>query len=101
MAYKQLRTGGGTYLKWDVPKEIEGVIAGYEAGMYKEKPTVHVVVTQDDGTQVKCPVHATISSVNNIEAPIGSRLKLVFKGKEVGKSGTKYNNIEAFLDVPG
>lgn len=101
MAYKQLRTGGGNYLKWDVPKTVEGIIAGYEAGEYQGKPTLHVILTQDNGVQVSCPVHKTISSVNSIEAPVGSRLKLVFKSKEVGKSGTKYNNIEAFLDVPG
>lgn len=100
MAFKQLRQGGGNYTKWDKPKTVEGRILGYESGEYKGKPTIHVVLQQSDGTTTKCPVSAAISSVNNIEAPVGSQLRLVYKGKATGKSGQQYNDIEAFLEVP-
>jgi len=98
MAYRQLRTGGGNYVKWDTPKVIEGVILGYEAGEYKNKPTLHVIIKQDDGVVVKAPVSAAISSVNSAEAPIGGRLRLTYKGKEKGKAGQTYNDITAEYD---
>lgn len=100
MAFRQLKSQGGNYVKWDTPKTVKGRLVGFQKGRYKDKDTVTVILVQDDGTQIKVNGTSNMENAGLYNEQPGVVVELVFKGKKTGKSGNVFADIDVFVDSP-
>jgi hypothetical protein len=99
--FRQLRgSGGGTYVKWDTPKTVKGVLVGFEEKLYKGQKTTTIVLKQADGSVIKVNGSANIAYSGLYSEEPGVTVELVFKGKGTTKGGQSYNDIEVYVDSP-
>lgn len=98
--FRQLKTSGGTYVKWDAPKTVKGRLVGFERGSYKGQSTTTVVLKQEDGVEIKVSGSANIQNSGLYNEQPGVMVELVFKGKGQTKGGQAYNDIDVFVDSP-
>lgn len=100
MAFRQLKTGGGNFVKWDTPKTVKGRLIGFERGSYKGQPTTTVLLKGEDGVDFKVPGSANIANSGLYNEQPGVMVEIVFKGKGTTKGGQTYNDIDVFVDSP-
>ena len=100
MAFRQLKTSGGNFVKWDTPKTVKGRLVGFQQGSYKGQPTTTILLKQDDGTDIKVPGSANIANSGLYNEQPGVMVEFVFKGKGTTKGGQTYNDIDVFVDSP-
>jgi hypothetical protein len=100
MAFKQLRGSGGTYIKWDAPKTVKGILVGFEQGTYQGRPTTAILLKQEDGSVVKVGGSANIANSGLYNEQPGVTVEFVFKGKGKTKGGQPFNDIEVYVDSP-
>ena len=98
--FRQLKTGGGNFVKWDTPKTVKGRLVGFQQGSYKGQPTTTILLKQDDGTDIKVPGTANIANSGLYNEQPGVMVEFVFKGKGTTKGGQTYNDIDVFVDSP-
>lgn len=100
MAFRQLKTQGGNYVKWDTPKTVKGRLVGFQRGEYKGKPTMTVILVGQDGVQFKVSGSANIENSGLYNEQPGVTVELVYKGKGTTKAGVPFNDIDVFVDSP-
>ncbi len=101
MAFRQLRgSGGGTYVKWDTPKTVKGILVGFENKLYKGQQTTTIILKDETGAIVKVNGSASIANSGLYNEQPGVTVEFVFKGKGQTKAGVQFNNIEVYVDSP-
>lgn len=100
MAFRQLKTSGGNFVKWDTPKTVKGRLVGFQQGSYKGQPTTTIILKGDDGVEFKVPGSANIANSGLYNEQAGVMVEFVFKGKGTTKGGQTYNDIDVFVDSP-
>jgi hypothetical protein len=98
--FRQLKTQGGNFVKWDAPKTVKGRLVGFQKGEYKGKSTTAVILRGDDGVEFKVSGSAGLENSGLYNEQPGVMVELVFKGKVDLKGGQRYNDIDVFVDSP-
>lgn len=101
MAYQKINSkqsgsngdGGESILRWQaIGQEAEGSFNGFKAGKYGPKSLIDIggrIYTAD--TVIKSALEST---------PVGSKIKVVYLGKNRGSSGSEYKNFDVYVDGP-
>jgi hypothetical protein len=90
--------GVGEYEMWDKDeeKEIEGLLVEKVTGVGPNNSNVYVL--EDVGGERKGVWGTAILDQRFKNKPIGTEVKIVYKGKVKGKTGTRYHDFGFFYD---
>lgn len=98
--FRKLNTQGGNFIKWDKPKTVRGILVGFQRGEYKGKPTMTIILKDEQGVQFKVPGSTNIENSGLYNEQPGVTVEFVFKGKGISKGGNTFNDIDVFVDSP-
>lgn len=88
---------GGSYLSWDAPKEVEGVLVDVVDVETKFGRTAKVTLRREDGSEVWFYAPAMLQSRLR-EVRRGQLVKVVFTGEyETSKSGRPVKRFRVFV----
>ena len=93
MSRQWVKVGGGDFFKWtEQGQVIEGIWRGQKDGKFGSLG----IVDTFEGKRINFPLHTVL--LNRVDSlRVGAEIRIVYLGKETGKSGTQYKAFDLFV----